>query len=264
MITLLLLASPTVDAFWTDVLDPLFADPRIAIVGACVEIEKPASLFQILRQHLKRGRGGYVIVMALKRLFRPLTDRRLETSAYLRNRDIDLLESDDLYSDATIDFIRARQPDCIFRFGFGFIREPVLSMAPKGVISYHHGDIRKYRGTPVGFWELYAGESRMGVTVQILNDKLDAGKVVVERSIPVRSTDSWSTLEKRAYDQSADMIHQACLLLEREDFEPEIVPEKELGSLYTLPNLREWAALQSRVVWRKVRGAARRQSPQAV
>jgi len=261
---LFLLASPTVDAFWTDVLEPLFTDPRIAIVGACVEIEKPTSVFTTLRQHLKKGRGGYVVVMALKRLFRPLKDRSLETAGYLRNRDIDLLESADLYSDATIDFIRARQPDCIFRFGFGFIHEPVLSLAPKGVISFHHGDLREYRGTPVGFWELYAGESRMGVTVQILNDKLDAGKVVVEKSIPIRSTDSWAALEKRAYDESVGMIHQACLLLEREDFEPEIVPDEELGRLYTLPNLREWATLQSRVLWRKVRGAARRQSPQAV
>ena len=63
MITLFLLASPTLDDFWMRVLEPLFSDPRIAIVGACIDAQKSPSLFSRLRQHLKRGRGGYVFVM---------------------------------------------------------------------------------------------------------------------------------------------------------------------------------------------------------
>jgi methionyl-tRNA formyltransferase len=156
--------------------------------------------------------------------------------------------------------MRSRKPDCIFRFGFGFIHEPVLSLPSKGVISYHHGDIRKYRGQPVAFWELNAGERQMGVTVQILNEQLDAGRIVLEKPVPIHWNDTWDSLEKRAYDESVDMIHEACLLLDREGFHPEVVPEEQLGALNTVPNLRQWAALQSRVFWRKVRGAKRRRS----
>jgi methionyl-tRNA formyltransferase len=264
MINLLLLASPALDDFWTEVLEPLFTDPRIAIVGVCIDVRPPRSPFATLRQHLKKGRGGYVVVMALKRLVRPLTDRSLPTADYLRGRNVALFETDDLYSEATLDFIRAKQPDCIFRFGFGFIREPILSLPPKGVISYHHGDLRKYRGQPVGFWELYAGEREMGVTVQVLNDKLDAGKVVVEKPIPIRSTDTWDSLEQRAYRESVDMAHEACLRLERDDFEPKVIPEEELGALYTVPNMRQWATLQSRVFWRKVRRSKQPSSAQPV
>jgi methionyl-tRNA formyltransferase len=133
-------------------------------------------------------------------------------------------------------------------------------LPPKGVISYHHGDIRKYRGQPVAFWELYAGEREMGVTVQVLNEQLDAGKIVLERRIPIRWNDSWDSLERRAYDESVDMIHEACLLLDKRDFSPEVVPVDELGTLYTMPNLRQWAVLQSRLLWRKVRGAVRHNS----
>jgi methionyl-tRNA formyltransferase len=264
MITVFLLASPTVDDFWMKVLEPMFSDPRTAIVGACIDVGRSPSMFSRLRQHLKKGRGGYVVVMGLKRLVRPLKDRSLPTDGYLSTRGVDLFETDDLYSDRTLDFIRAKRPDTIFRFGFGFIREPILSLPPKGVISYHHGDMRKYRGQPVGFWELYAGERQMGVTVQVLNDKLDAGKIVVEKPIPIRSNDTWDSLEQRAFDDSVDMAHEACLRLERDDFEPEVIPEDELGELYTVPNMRQWATLQSRVFWRKLRGATRRQSPQAV
>jgi methionyl-tRNA formyltransferase len=264
MITLLLLASPTVDDFWMRVLEPLFSDPRIAIAGACIDTRRPSSLFSRLRQHLKKGRGGYVVVMGLKRLVRPLKDHSLPTDGYLSGRGVDFVETDDLYSDSTLDFIREKRPDAIFRFGFGIIKEPVLSGAPKGVISFHHGNLRKYRGQPVGFWELYAGEREMSVTVQVLNEKLDAGKIVVEKAIPIRPNDTWDSLEARAFDDSVGMIHEACLLLEQDGFEPEVVPESELGPLYTVPNMRQWATLQSRVFWRKLRGATRRESPQAV
>lgn len=36
------------------------------------------------------------------------------------------------------------------------------------MLSYHHGDMRRYRGQPPGFWELYNGEREIGVTVQRL------------------------------------------------------------------------------------------------
>ena len=126
MSNVLLLASPSLDDFWTEVLEPLFTDPRIVIVGACIDVRQSPSLLATFRQHIKKGRGGYVVVMALKRLVRPLKDRSLSTADYLRGRNVALFETDDLYSEATLDFILAKQPDCIFRFGFGFIREPIL------------------------------------------------------------------------------------------------------------------------------------------
>jgi methionyl-tRNA formyltransferase len=254
-VRLLLLAAPTLDDFWPRVLDPLFRDARIEVVGACVDTRPAPPLLTRLRQAVKKGRGGYVVVMAAKLLWRSLSERTSSTTEYLHEKGVDVREVDDLYAEATLEYMRAQRPDCIFRFGFGFIREPVLSLPPKGVISYHHGDLRKYRGQPVGFWELYAGECEMGVTVQVLNEHLDAGNIVVERAVPIRPNDTWASLEKRAYEASVDMIHEACLLLDRDDFRPQPVSGDELGTLYTVPNLRQWTVLQSRVVRRKIRAA---------
>ena len=33
--------------------------------------------------------------------------------------------------------------------GFGIVKEPLLSLASQGILSYHHGNMRKYRGQPV-------------------------------------------------------------------------------------------------------------------
>jgi methionyl-tRNA formyltransferase len=225
------------------------------VVGACVDTRKPMPILSRLRRELKKGRGGYVAVMAVSLAARTLTDRSIPTTQYLRERGVEVREVEDLYALATLEFIKETRPDCIARFGFGLIREPVLSLAPKGVISYHHGDIRRYRGQPVAFWELYAGERELGVTVQILSEKLDAGKIVIEKPVAIRLNDTWHSLEQRAYDESKSMMLEACLLLDRDGFHPEVVQENELGSLNTIPNLRQWATLQARVLSRRLRSA---------
>jgi methionyl-tRNA formyltransferase len=180
--------------------------------------------------------------------------RTIRSSAhYLAGRNVPVFVTPDLYARQTIDFIRRCEPDCIFRTGYGIIREPLLSLPPKGVLSYHHGDIRRYRGMPVAFWELFHGEPELGVTVQLLREKLDAGLIVREASIPVYRTDTWRTLERRAYAASDGLLVEACLLLDRPGFEPEHVPDEELGPLFTEPNLRRWCTLQARVAARKLR-----------
>jgi len=248
-----LLAPPTVDEFWRAVLDPMFSASDIDVVGAAIDVRPSPPACAKLRRELRKGRGGYVLVQALNTVRRRAP--AASTAAYLRAWNIPFDEVTDLYSAETLAAMRATQPDCLFRFGFGFIREPVLSLAPKGVLSYHHGDIRRYRGQPVGFWELLHGESEMGVTVQILSERLDAGKIVVERHIPIHAGDSLGSLERRAFDESTGLLYEACRLLAENGFVPLRVPEEELGALYTTPNLRTWLALQARVAARKTRVA---------
>ncbi len=247
---LFLLVGPELDDYWLETLDPVLRSPQVEVVGACIDAQEPEPLLRRTRAELRKGRGGFVIVMAFRNLTRRGAHR--STADYLRENGVDVLETVDLYAQDTIAYIRSRDPDCLFRNAFGLIREPVLSLAPKGVISYHHGDIRHYRGQPVAFWEIHNGEREMGVTVQILCDKLDAGKIVVERSVPVRATDSWRALERRAYALSSSMALAACLLLADPSFTPSSLPESELGALYTLPNLKQWLVAQWRVTLRRL------------
>jgi methionyl-tRNA formyltransferase len=73
------------------------------------------------------------------------------------------------------------RPDLLLLIGgFGIIKAPLLDLAPQGVLSYHHGDMREYRGQPPAFWELYNGEKPNRVTVQRLSPGIDCGQPIVE------------------------------------------------------------------------------------
>ena len=66
--------------------------------------------------------------------------------------------------------------------GFGrLIKKSTFEHSQAWSLSFHHGDMRKYRGQPAGFWELFNNEKEMMITVQILSEKLDAGIPIVEK-----------------------------------------------------------------------------------
>lgn len=84
----------------------------------------------------------------------------------------------DRFDAATIERLGQQHLDVMLRFGFRIIRGPILETARYGVWSFHHGDNREYRGGPPMFWEMYEGNPVCGVTLQILTDQLDGGKVI--------------------------------------------------------------------------------------
>lgn len=82
------------------------------------------------------------------------------------------------FSEADVEAILGFNLDVIVRFGFGIIRGKILDAARHGVWSYHHGDERRFRGGPAGFWEIVKGEPTTGTILQRLTDRLDAGIVL--------------------------------------------------------------------------------------
>lgn len=82
------------------------------------------------------------------------------------------------FTAAELATIGAAQPDVILRFGFGILKGDILTLAPHGVWSFHHGDPAVIRGQPPGFWEIALGLPVTGVILQRLSAKLDAGTIL--------------------------------------------------------------------------------------
>ncbi|MFC3960249.1 formyltransferase family protein [Halovivax cerinus] len=134
---------------------------------------------------------------------------------------------------SAIDRIDAAGVDVLFRRGFGILKGDVLTTPPHGVLSYHHGDVREYRGRPPGVWEFANGERTAGVTLQRLTETLDGGEIVVEKRVDIDDLATWQAVERRLFERSTDMLATACERLAEPSFEPTTV--EALGELYTCP-----------------------------
>lgn len=239
----------SLDAFQQKVLQPIVEDPTIEIVGALLDCRPRPSLKKRFLKNLKRGRGGYMIIMLFKCYFakkRP----SVATAEFFTAHSILCIETREPYTEETAEKLRNLHPEAMVMIGgFGIIKEPLLSLAPKGILSYHHGDMRKYRGQPVGFWELYNNETEMGVTVQRLSAGIDKGTPIVEKTIHIERKDNVATLRDRALDSSTDMIHEALRLIQQPDFKPTAIDH--YGPIFTIPNLRQYLTQQIKLLFRK-------------
>ncbi len=245
-----LMCGTSLDEFQQQALAPILADKTIEIVEALIDCRPKPSAKKRFVKNLKRGRGGYMLVMLVKSRFakqQPAADAK----EFLSRHGIRCNETTSPYSDETIRRLRQLQPEAMVMFGgFGIVKEPLLSLAPMGILSYHHGNMRKYRGQPVGFWELYNGEQEMGVTVQRLAAGIDKGTPVVEKNVAIQKGDRQSTLCQRALAESTDMMHEALRRVGSPDYQP--IAIDHYGPVYTLPNLRQYIALQIKLLFRQL------------
>ena len=90
----------------------------------------------------------------------------------IRGKSIDRFKKSDLED------IKKHDLDVMVRFGFRILKGDILTVAKYGVWSYHHGDNKFFRGKPAGLWEFLNNVSSTGVILQILNEKLDNGKLL--------------------------------------------------------------------------------------
>lgn len=133
---------------------------------------------------------------------------------------------------ATVERVAA-EADLAVRFGFGILKGDILDAPTHGILSYHLGDIRRYRGRPGGFWEFLAGENQIGITVQQLSETLDGGRVVVMRHVPIEAADTWQRIRARAIETAKGLLAESVQRLTAEEYRPEA--PAETGKLYTLP-----------------------------
>lgn len=124
----------------------------------------------------------------------------------------------------------SERTDVLIHNGVGILTGEMLTAPEYGILSYHHGNIRKYRGGPPGLWEFLHRKETAGVTLQRLKEELDAGEILVEKSVRIRSATSWPEVLRRLYDASTDMLVTGVERVTDSAFEPTTV--EELGTLY--------------------------------
>lgn len=98
--------------------------------------------------------------------------------------------------------------DLVIKFGLGLMRVPPPERLPIPILSWHHGDPDRYRGRPAGFWEMAEGAPVVGQVVQIISNKLDAGRVVAFAETRVHRHSYRATLME-AYGVSHLLVNEA-------------------------------------------------------
>lgn len=104
-----------------------------------------------------------------------------------------------------------------------WIPPQIFRMPRHGTLNVHDSLLPAYAGFSPLIWALVNGEQQVGVTGHMMDDRLDAGDIVVQKAVDVGPRDTATDLFHRTVDLIAPVVRESLALIAsgRTDFTPQ-------------------------------------------
>jgi methionyl-tRNA formyltransferase len=113
--------------------------------------------------------------------------------------------------DADLVAIRAARPDLVLVTGWPRRLPAALNdAAPLGAINVHPSLLPRHRGRAPVFWTILSGDATTGVTLHRLEPALDAGPIVLQRSLAVPARATSAGLERLLDTLAGELVEHLC------------------------------------------------------
>ncbi len=137
---------------------------------------------------------GHTIVAVVTQPDRPVGRKRVLTPTPVKEEALRLglpvIQPEKLTGSEELEEIIALQPDLIVTAAFGQLLPKELLEAPQlGCINVHASLLPKYRGGAPIHQSIMDGETETGVTIMYMVEKLDAGDIISQVTVPISETD---------------------------------------------------------------------------
>ena len=138
---------------------------------------------------------------------------RIDLTPICVSHGIPVRYTPDVNARDVIDWVGSLEPEVIFCLGWSrLIKEPLLSLAARGVVGYHPSALPANRGRHPLIWALALGLHETGSTFFAMNEGADSGNIISQTLLPILDDDDAAALYERviavALSQIDDVIQQ--------------------------------------------------------
>ena len=155
--------------------------------------------------------------------------------------------------------IKELEPEFYVVVAYGkFLPSEFLQVPVKAPINVHASLLPRYRGAAPMQWAIMNGERETGITIMIMNEKMDEGDILLQERVPIRFDDYIFDLEERLIRVGADLLIKSLIDFSSGRIEP--VPQK--GEPFHAPLIKkedgkiDWEK-DAVFIYNKVRALAR-------
>ncbi len=164
------------------------------------------------------ARAGHQIAAVVAQPDRPAGRgqalREPATKAWARERRVPVLQPEKVRDGRLAAELAALHPDALVVAAYGrILGKDLLSLAPWGAINVHASLLPKYRGAAPIQWAVANGERETGVTIMQMDEGLDAGDVLLQRTLAIAVEDTAETLSPRLAELGGEALVLALALL---------------------------------------------------
>lgn len=146
-----------------------------------------------------------------------------EVAKMAESHGIPLFKPRTAISQSLYEELKNLDADIFVMFAFGLIlTEPFLSITPQRGINVHPSLLPLYRGASPLQSALLDGKTQTGITIQTVEAKVDAGKILSQKVIPISPDDDVISLENKVALLAPELVL-------------DVLEKLETGSLTPLP-----------------------------
>ncbi len=141
---------------------------------------------------------------------------------------IAVFQPDKLRSADVLEVLHRWTPDLIVVAAYGkILPATVLDLPAHGCINVHASLLPKYRGAAPIQWAILRGEAVTGVTIMQMNERMDAGDVLLQRETPIHADETYGELQTRLADIGAQALMEAIAHLHAGTLRPQTQREED-------------------------------------
>ncbi len=172
---------------------------------------------------------------------------------YAKENDIPVYKVTSLNNKEIIDTLRGLNIDVIINQSQSIIKKDLLDIPNIGVINRHNALLPKNRGRLTPFWVLYKEEKETGVSIHFVDEGIDAGPVIVQKSYPIMPKDNFNTIVDKNYRIAPQAMLKALEKLEQGE-KDYIENNDQLATYNAVPTFKEALKFRRKNIWGLFRG----------
>mgnify|MGYP001256805759 CR=1 FL=1 len=133
-----------------------------------------------------------------------------------------ILQPESLKDPEFIDELKSLSPDLIVVVAFRILPKNIFKLPRFGSINLHASLLPKYRGAAPINWAVINGERETGVTTFFLQEKVDTGSVIMQKSIDILTDDTAGTVHDKLMSIGANVVFDTVDLIENTNGAPPV------------------------------------------
>jgi methionyl-tRNA formyltransferase len=90
----------------------------------------------------------------------------------------------------------------------------LINLPPLKIINCHAGKLPFYRGRNVLNWVLINDENEFGITVHFIDEGIDTGDIILQKTFKIDDTDDYQTLLSTAYKECSSILYDSIKLVQ--------------------------------------------------
>jgi len=140
------------------------------------------------------GRGKHLVPCPVKR--------------FASGKKIPVFQPEKIRHDAlALETINSARPDINVVVAYGqILPRSIIDLPPHRSVNVHFSLLPKYRGASPVQWAILNGEQKTGLTIFVLNEKMDEGDILAQEDMDIRPREKAFELESRLAERGAALL----------------------------------------------------------